>query len=487
MTLHITSDFQIPTETTTIALSAFPKGNKYIKLRNTIGSIFTDEDFIDLYPKRGQPALAPWRLALVTVLQQGEGLSDRQAADAVRARIDWKYLLGLKIDDAGFDHSVLSEFRDRLISNSAEERILDKILGHCLQLKILKSGGKQRTDSTHVLACVRNLNRFELIGEVLRATLNEISGIEPEWLKGVAKEDWYKRYANRIENFRLPSTDAKKQEFADFVGEDGHHLLEKILDPDAPVKLRYLDKVNSLKLAMKRHFKKDDEGNIVFKSNKEVHQSEEKIESPYDTEARFRTKRDTSWTGYAVHLTETCDEGQVNIITDVYTTTADVHDARATRPIQSRLVAKNLAPKEHVVDTGYMSVAHLVSAKNNFQIDMIGKLKSGAQWQKKVEGAYFSTDFKILWDEKKVICPEGHESTSWGNPPSDKESKHIQAVFSRKNCTTCPTRGLCTRAKTSSKRLLFFQKEYYEAQTNLRNFMLTDEFKKKYNIRAGIE
>ena len=85
-------------------------------LRDKIGCLFTDYDFVDLFPSKGQPALAPWRLALVTILQFGENLSDREAADAVRARIDWKYLLGLEIDNSGFDHSVLSEFRQRLIS-----------------------------------------------------------------------------------------------------------------------------------------------------------------------------------------------------------------------------------------------------------------------------------------------------------------------------------------------------------------------------------
>jgi transposase len=112
----------VPAETARIARAAYPKGNVYMQMRDVLGSIYTDEDFADLFPKDGQPAEAPWRLALVTVLQFVENLSDQQAADAVRGRLDWKYLLGLELTDAGFDASVLCEFRARLIDRHAEER-----------------------------------------------------------------------------------------------------------------------------------------------------------------------------------------------------------------------------------------------------------------------------------------------------------------------------------------------------------------------------
>ncbi len=118
----------VPQETVRVARAAYPKGNVYMQMRDVLGSIYTDEDFADLFPKEGQPALAPWRLALVTVLQFVENLSDQQAANAVQGRIDWKYLLGLELTDAGFDASVLSEFRARLIEHHAEERLLEKML-----------------------------------------------------------------------------------------------------------------------------------------------------------------------------------------------------------------------------------------------------------------------------------------------------------------------------------------------------------------------
>ena len=193
-----------PKETERVAKTAFPKGNKYINLRNSLGSIYKDENFSDLFPSCGQPAMSPWRLALVVVLQFVEGLSDRQAADAVRGRIDWKYLLALDLTDSGFDYSILSEFRKRLLSSKAEGRLLSVLLEHCKNLGVLKGNGKQRTDSTHVLSCIRDMNRLELIGETMRAALNEIATLEADWIRGISPQEWYKKYDHRIENSRLP-------------------------------------------------------------------------------------------------------------------------------------------------------------------------------------------------------------------------------------------------------------------------------------------
>jgi transposase len=201
----------VPEETARVAHAAFRKGNSLLKLRDELGTIFADADFADLFPRRGQPGLAPWRLALVTLLQFRENLPDRQAAEAVRARIDWKYLLGLELADPGFDASVLCEFRARLIEGGAEERLLRRLLARCQELGLLKARGRQRTNATHVLASIRMLNRLELVGETLRAALNELATIAPDWLRGAVPETWYKRYARRIEDGRLPRTATERE------------------------------------------------------------------------------------------------------------------------------------------------------------------------------------------------------------------------------------------------------------------------------------
>ena len=157
----------IPEETARVAHAACPKGTLAMRLRDALGELYRDEQFAALYPVEGQPAYAPWRLAVITVLQYTENLTDRQAANAVRERIDWKYSLGLELTDPGFDFSLLSEFRLRLLDEGAETLLLDRLLELCKQRGWLKAGGKQRTNSTHVLARVRSLSNLECVGETL--------------------------------------------------------------------------------------------------------------------------------------------------------------------------------------------------------------------------------------------------------------------------------------------------------------------------------
>src|SRR4029450_888650 len=185
MSLKLTPLQPVPDETARVARAAFPKGNPYLTLRDRLGTIFVDDDFADLFPGCGQPSEPPWRLALVTIMQFREHLADRQAAEAVRARIDWKYLLGLTLTDPGFDFSVLSEFRDRLLASSAEELLLEKLLERCRAMGWLKARGQHPTDSTPVRAAIRVLHRLELVAETLRAALNAVATVAPDWLQTV--------------------------------------------------------------------------------------------------------------------------------------------------------------------------------------------------------------------------------------------------------------------------------------------------------------
>lgn len=265
MSLKPICNLEIPSLTRKIALASFPKGNTYMKLRDSLGNIFDDNLFEELYPKVGQPTISPWRLALITILQHGENLSDRQAADAVRSRIDWKYLLSLDIDDSGFDFSVLSEFRKRLIENNAQELIFNKILDKCKELKLIKSRGKQRTDSTHVIANIRTMNKTEIIGESFRATLNELAILEPDWLTSIAKSDWYDKYSSRVENYRLPKNVEDKEIYTLNIGHDIKFLFDQI-KKDNKNNLLKLDKVSTLKVTFDRFFKQDNDQNISLRS-----------------------------------------------------------------------------------------------------------------------------------------------------------------------------------------------------------------------------
>ncbi|GHO87185.1 transposase [Dictyobacter formicarum] len=287
----------VPQETARIAGAAYPKGNIYMQMRTVLGSIYTDEDFADLFPKEGQPAEAPWRLALVTVMQFVENLSDRQAADAVRGRLDWKYLLGLELTDPGFDASVLSEFRSRLIDNHAQELLLEKMLSLFQQKGWLKAHRRQRTDSTHVLAKIRALNRVLCVWETMRAALNSLAVVAPDWLRAHNHPAWVERYGPRSEDSRIPVGEAARLAFAEEIGQQGRELLEAVFDPTAPEWLRHVPAVEIMRQMWVQNYQRIDDV-VRWRSSEDIPPSSRYIGSPYDEEAHYSKKRSTSWVGY---------------------------------------------------------------------------------------------------------------------------------------------------------------------------------------------
>src|SRR5512145_1590129 len=137
-------------------------------------------------------------------MQFSEHLTDRQAAEAVRGRIDWKYALALDLTDPGFDASVRSEFRTRLVHGGAEHLLFEPLLQQLETYDLLKARGTQRTDSTHILAAIRTLNRLELVGETMRYALNRLAVMAPGWLRAHIQPAWFERYSHRVENYRFP-------------------------------------------------------------------------------------------------------------------------------------------------------------------------------------------------------------------------------------------------------------------------------------------
>ena len=493
MSLKPTLVQPVPKETIQVARAAFPKGNLYLTLRDKLGSIFHDEDFADLFPTDGQPALPPWRLALVTILQFRENLPDRQAAEAVRGRIDWKYLLGLELTDAGFDFSVLSEFRGRLLEGGQEAILLDKLLEHCQGLGLLQERGKQRTDATRVLAAIRVMSRLELVAETVRAALNDLATLAPDWLRGVAPVEWYQRYSRRIEDDRLPDSKEKRAVYAQTVGEDGFVLLDLLQGPEAPPQFGQLPSIEALRQVLARHYEcvmDEPEGRqhrqVRFKTNRELPPAAEGIESPYDPEARFRSRHATTWTGYQVHLSETCEADEVHLITHVETTKATVHESQKTESIHQALVAKGLPPDQHLVDSAYIDAALLVSSHEQFDITLVGPGRLDNTWQAKVEGAYDHYSFEIDWDQKQVRCPQGKTSAIWRDL-SDQYGPYYQVIFDGNDCRACQARSLCTRNKSQPRRLRLQPRVQYEALQRARQLQSTEAGRQLYNARAGIE
>jgi transposase len=287
MSLHPQEIPPVPEETRRVARAAFPRGNVYMRIRDELGAIYDDQLFAPLFPARGQPAASPWRLALTTVMQFAEGLSDRQAADAVRSRIDGKYLLGLELTDPGFDHTILSEFRGRLVEHQAASRLFDLVLERLRALGVIHARGRQRSDSTHVLGAIRAINRLELVGEAMRAALNALAVAAPEWLRGHAQPEWFARYGLRFEPPRLPESPTKRQTLAEAIGADGTALLHAVYSAEAPPSLRTLPAVDALRPIWVQTYLSNENGKVTWRDDHNIPPAARFISSPDDREAHY--------------------------------------------------------------------------------------------------------------------------------------------------------------------------------------------------------
>lgn len=484
MSLPIRQIAEIPDMTFEIAHKAFPKSNVYMQMRDEFGSIFTDDVFADLYPNNGQPAIRPWRLALVTIMQFGENLSDRQAADAVRGRIDWKYALSLELSNDGFHYSVLSEFRQRLLEHDGGQVLLDEMLGQFREKGLIKVRGQQRTDATHVLAAVRELSRLENVGMTLRHALNALALAAPNWLRHQVTAEWFDRYGPRFEQYRLPKGKQAQQELAEQVGRDGLQVLEAIYANTAPPTLKHLPEVKILRQVWVQQFWVDDE-QVRLRDVKHMPAVGEWIRSPFDTEARYCTKRSMGWVGYKVHLTETCDDDQTHVITQVSTTVSTVQDCQMTTDIQAKLAQNDLLPSDHLVDAGYVDAQQLVTSQQQFQVDLIGPAPLDTSWQAQDANGFDQSQFQIDWDVRAVTCPMGQTSHTWQHSHSSRQIPLIRVLFARETCQACAVRTQCTRGQ--ARGITFRPREPYEALQAARQREQTDEFKETYRKRAGVE
>jgi transposase len=486
MCLHPEEIPPVPEETARVALAAFPKGNMYMRLRDELGIFFQDQDFASVYPQRGQSAQAPWRLAMVLIMQFLENLSDRQAASSVRARIDWKYALSLELTDPGFDFSVLSEFRDRLISGGVEQQILEKMLSRFQELKLLSARGKQRTDSTHVLAVVRELSRLEHLGETLRYALNAVAEVDPAWLKLLAPPEWYDRYSKRFEDYRLPKTAKEREALAILIGADGFRLLDAIYAETSPLFLRKLPAVEVLRQVWLQQYHAPTD-KIQLRNEKDGPPSAVRIWSPYDLDARNSTKRTTNWTGYKVHLTESCDEDAPHIITHVITAPATSPDQTVIPSIHQALAEKELLPEQHLVDQGYTSAQLLSNSQRDYDIDLFGPVPLNVGWQSKAGLGFDLSHFQINWKQKTAYCPQGKRSSRWKKTQDAYGNPVIRVDFRASDCLVCPVRSHCTRAKTKPRGLTLQVQSDYEVLQKARERQKTEQFRQQYALRSGIE
>jgi transposase len=480
----------IPDTTAAAVRAAFPKGNLYVDLRTEFGTLYHDQLFADLYPPEGRLVeVAPWRLALVLVMQFIEGLTDRQAADAVRRCMDWKYALSLDLHDPGFDFTLLHDFRERLLAHEASQRLLDTFLAACKTHGWIKLRGTQRTDSTHVLAAIRRLYYLECVHEALRQALNHLSEADATWVQQHVPLAWYERYGPRAEVGRYPKEASKREALALQIGADGYQLLEWLGAEEQAATLRPLPAVEVLRQIWVQHYYRCTVPGMEvlrWRTTDEQPPAALLIQSPYDVEARYSQKRETQWVGYKVHLSETCDVGQPDLITQVSTTLATTSDFVMAPVLQADLAARDLVPGTHLVDSGYVVAEVLVSAQQQ-QIDVVGPPLGSSSRQQRDGQGYDLHAFVIDWEAQQAQCPQGQRSVKWTPGHSQTGEAVLRIRFDQATCRACPTRQACTSSPEAPRQLTVKPQAYHEALQAARQRQETPEFKALYALRAGVE
>lgn len=484
MSLHTRGFEPIPEWTSRLAKASFPKGTLAMRLRDALGMIYEEEDFADLFAKRGRDAYDPRRLALVLVLQALENLSDLQAADMVRGRLDWKYALGLAPDDAGFDASLLTYFRERLVQAGAQERVLEPILRVCHEQGLLKEAGKQRLDSTMVLANARRLSSLESVGEAMRMVLNAWADSEPEWLLGVVSEDWFDRYTHRFELARFPKEKSQQELLKEQVGTDAWVLLQAARSPQAPQAVQEDGLLDLLEGIWNQHFERR-EGKIHWRDGPSLCNGE-RIVNPYEPEAREARKRDKDWLGYKVHVMESCEEQEaVHLVLHVAVseaTQADGEMMNQLEPAEGSVVPR---VQELYVDSGYVTGEGLVFW-GRVGIQVTGPVLPDTSWQ--ARGGYGREQFAVDWATHEVRCPQGQRSQAWIAHSDPRGYGTIQVRFAARTCEGCAVKTACTKRASGGRTLTLHGREEVEAALQQRRReQQTPAFQQRYARRAGVE
>jgi transposase len=481
---------EVPELTARMARASNPAGTTAMWVRDRLDGLWDDVDFAGWYPRDGRPGISPAQLATVSVLQFLLGLSDRDAAEAVRCRIDFKYALGLDLDDPGFHHSVLGDFRDRLLEGEGRaDRLLDMALARLKEAGLVRDRAMQRTDSTHVLAAVRGLTRLELVTEAVRAALEELARAAGHALDGLVDDDWGRRYGRPV---RLGKNPARPKSRMNEAGADACQLIGH-LAASHPDLLRGRQ-VEALRQIVLQNYHWDPAGRLRWRDDEGdagLPPSAARIVSPYDVAARYsRRGQVTRWTGYLAHVTETCGDDGPNVITDVAVAPATSDDRQALAGIHDRLARRGLLPGAHLVDGGYTSLVHTERAGRLHQVTLTGPLPGNPTRQHRTQEGYARDDFRIDYGRREVTCPQGQVSRGWHGPyptSSPDAAPLIVARFTKSQCQPCPARAACTTSGDGKRTVGFPPRELLDLQVRNRADQHDPAWHKRYAVRSGIE
>ena len=435
-----------------------------------------------MYAADGAPAYSPNLLALAVIFQQLEDLSDQAMADAIRARIDLKYGLHLELDDAGFDGRRLSDFRRRLLQQTAAQRLFERVLQRLAELNLVHSGGKQRTDGSYVLGATRLLNQVELLGETRRVALEALADERSDWLRRMALPHWQASDGAVFTTWRLPKSQAKRQQLALAIAADGYQLLAALAEPDAPSEAGELPAVVTLRQVWAQRLTRAGD-TITLRPRAELPPGAELISTPHDPEMCGSVHGDHVWEGYGLHWTETCDADRPHLITDVAVVPATTPDVTPLPGIHERLAQRNLLPAEHLGDAGYPTGPLRVPSWAQ-GVRLIGPLQADNSWQARTPGGLTGAQSDIDWARQLATCPQGQTSPSWSLHDDPEGQPVVDIKFPPAICAACPVRTVCTQgAQGRTLRLSIYRDTILAA----RRAQETQQFKQQYALRSGIE
>lgn len=432
-----------------------------------------EDEFAVMYEDTGRGAVSPVLLSLVTVLQMLEKVPDRTAAQFVIFRLDWKYALHLPLDYAGFDFSVLSDFRQRLLAHGKERFVFDHLVQQFLKLGFIKRRSKVRTDSTHIVGVVERLQQVDLVTESLRVALEAAHKEAPSWVERTLPVVFCEQYQRPLNTYGMGDDETHQQLVQ--AGRDSFWFLGQV-EQSAPQGVRELAAVATLRTVLSQQFP----GGPDAPPARRRPTGSEVIESPHEPDARFATKRGQSHIGYKMQVTETYDEGLPHLIADMEATNALANDSPELQNIQDRLQERGIEPCEQQVDQAYMSGENLARSAEQ-GIELLGMPLEDTQGPQ----GFRQADFVIDEAAKKVQCPAGQTSVVWteraageGAPPQ------ILVRFSAQACQACPHFGVCTKS-SQGRSLTLHPHRHLLAERRAQ--AKTEAFKKRLHPRAGSE
>jgi transposase len=321
----------------------------------------------------------------------------------------------------------------------------------------------------------------------MRYALNAIAKESPAWLNQMFREEWLHRYYLRGGNVRIPHSAVARQDFAETIGRDAHALLEAVYQWSDLLVDREIEALEILRRVLIQQFYVDERG-VHWRTEAEgTPPSVIFINSPYDVEAHYGKKRHLQWTGYKVYLTETCDEDLPRLLTNVAVSSAPVADFHLTELIHGSLKKKGLLPTQHLAETGFVDVELMLAAKNQYQIDLLGPSHLDQQWQSRHNPKFCGENFLIQWPQKKAVCPAGKTSVSWSEAKTATAKQVVKIKFSMKDCQLCLFRADCTKSRRARRTLTILPEEQYESRRKIRDREKTEEYRKEYARRSGIE